>query len=123
MPSLIGIDSGLTVTKAVIFDVDGRVLSVARRRIPQVMPKPHFVERDMSALWAATADAIREAIEASGRPASDIAAVAATAHGDGIFLLDKMRNPLGNGILSLDSRAGDIALAWNRDGTSAHALA
>lgn len=123
MPSLIGIDSGLTVTKAVIFDVDGRVLSVARRHVPQEMPTPHYVERDMSALWIATADAVCEAIDTSGRPASDIAGVAPTAHGDGIYLLDRDRTPLGRGILSLDSRASAIVAEWNRDGTSTEALA
>ena len=72
MPSLLGIDNGLTVTKAVIFDVDGTELAVARRRVPQSMPAPHRVERDMDALWQATAEAIAEAVLASGRPASDI---------------------------------------------------
>ena len=62
----------------------------------------------MAALWAATAAAIGEAIAASGRPASDIAAIGATAHGDGIYLLDTEDRPLGPGILSLDSRAGDL---------------
>ncbi len=112
MPSILGIDSGLTVTKAVVFDADGTQLSVARRRVPQSIPRPRHVERDMEGLWRATAEAIREALAASGRPASDIAAVAATAHGDGLYLLDAERRPLGPGILSLDSRAGAIAEAW-----------
>ena len=112
MPSLLGIDNGLTVTKAVIFDVSGNVLSVARRRVPQLLPKPHHVERDMEELWQATAAAITEAITLSGRPATDIAAVAATAHGDGLYLLDASRRPLGPGILSLDSRAGGIVSGW-----------
>ncbi|HET9067906.1 MAG TPA: FGGY-family carbohydrate kinase, partial [Amaricoccus sp.] len=112
MPSLLGIDNGLTVTKAVVFDAAGAPLAVARRRVPQSIPRPHHVERDMDGLWTATAQAIAEAISASGRPAADIAAVAATAHGDGIYLLDADRRPLGPAILSLDSRAGAIAEAW-----------
>ncbi|MBB4952170.1 L-xylulokinase [Agrobacterium vitis] len=112
MPSLLGIDSGLTVTKAVLFDVDGTQIAVARRRIAQSMPKPRHVERDMPTFWAATADAIREAIALSGRPAADIQAVGATAHGDGVYLLDPQQQPLGAGILSLDSRAGSIAEGW-----------
>lgn len=122
MPCLLGIDNGLTVTKAVIFDETGSPLSVARRRIPQIVPRPRHVERDMDGLWQATAEAIAEAIAACGRPASDIAAVAATAHGDGLYLLDADRRPLGHGILSLDSRAGGIVAAWEADGTSAAAL-
>ncbi len=112
MPSLLGIDSGLTVTKAVIFDIGGTPLAVARRRVTQFMPKARHVERDMDELWTATADAIAEAIKLSDRPASDIQAIAATAHGDGIYLLDKSKRPLGRAILSLDSRAGAIVERW-----------
>lgn len=112
MPSLLGIDSGLTITKAVLFDIDGRQLAVSRRRIAQSVPQPHHIERDMQAFWSATADAIREVIEKSGRPASDIQAIGATAHGDGVYLLDRAHQPLGAGILSLDSRAGALADTW-----------
>jgi L-xylulokinase len=113
MPSLVGIDSGLTVTKAVVFDVDGTPLAVARQRIEQEMPAPRHVERDMNGMWKAASSAIRQAIEASGRPASDILAVAATAHGDGIYLTDKAGAPLGRAVLSLDTRAAEIADRWN----------
>jgi L-xylulokinase len=113
MPSLLGIDSGLTVTKAVIFDADGTVLAVARRRVPQLIPEPRHVERDMDGLWAATADAIREAVSKSGRPAGDIVGIAATAHGDGIYLVDKDLRPLGPAVTSLDTRASAVADVWN----------
>jgi L-xylulokinase len=122
MASIIGIDSGLTVTKAVIFDIDGRVLSVARRRIPQIIPQPRHVERDMEVMWAATAEAIAEAVDAMGRPVGDIVAVAATAHGDGIYLLDRHCQPLGPAILSLDTRASDVADQWNSGTVAGHSL-
>ena len=122
MSCLLGIDNGLTVTKAVVFDETGTPLAVARRRLPQIISRPRHVERDMTDLWQATAEAIAEAIVRSHRPASDIAAVAATAHGDGLYLMDAKRRPLGHGILSLDSRAGGEAAAWERDGTAAIAL-
>lgn len=122
MALLLGIDSGLTVTKAVIFEEDGTPIAVARRRVPQSFPEPRHVERDMDGLWLATSEAIREAIARSGRPASDIKAVAATAHGDGLYLLDRAKRPLGAAILSLDSRAGAIVDAWERGGVARKAL-
>lgn len=123
MPCLLGIDSGLTVTKAVVFDETGNPISVARRRVAQIIPKPRHVERDMDGLWIATAAAIAEAIARAGRPPGDIVAVAATAHGDGLYLLDGDCRPLGNGIVSLDSRAGGIVAEWQADGTARSALA
>lgn len=120
-PCLLGIDNGLTMTKAVVFDAKGRVRATARRRIAQAIPAPRNIERDMAALWQATAEAIRDALAAAGHP--EIAAIAATAHGDGVYLLDRDGQPLGAGILSLDSRAGTVVAGWEVDGTSDAALA
>jgi len=117
---ILGLDSGLTMTKAVIFDPKGRVLATARRRIAQSIPEARHVERDLAALWQATAQAIREALATAGHP--EIVSVAATAHGDGVYLLDRGGKPLGPGIMSLDSRAGATVAGWEADGTSAAAL-
>ncbi|WP_149142847.1 FGGY-family carbohydrate kinase [Gemmobacter caeruleus] len=119
-PCLLGIDNGLTVTKAVIFAPDGTIRAVARRRVPQSLPRPRHVERDMAGLWQATAEAIAEALTLAGHP--DIAAIAATAHGDGLYLLDRDGVPLGPGILSLDSRSGAIVAEWERAGIAETAL-
>jgi len=122
MALLLGIDTGLTVTKVVIFEEDGSSLAVARRRVAQSFPKPHHVERDMDVLWAATCDAIREAIGLSGRPARDIKAIATTAHGDGLWILDQDKRPIRPGILSLDSRASAIVDHWEQDGIADEAM-
>lgn len=122
MPYILGIDNGLTVSKAVIFDKTGQTVAIARTQVPRLVPQAYHVERDMHALWIATAIAIGEAIEQAGCAASEIIAVAATAHGDGLYLVDEIGHPLRHGILSLDSRASEIVTRWEIDGTSAHAL-
>lgn len=123
MSRILAIDSGLTVTKAVVFDTSGRQLGVARRNVRQLMPEPRRVERDMMDLWRQTASAIRDVMEATATDASDILAVAATAHGDGLYLLDKQAEPLGNGILSLDSRATEVINDWHISGIDRQSLA
>lgn len=122
MDCIVAIDNGLTVTKAVVFGLDGRTLGVSRRTIAQKMSAPRKVERDMAELWGQTASAIKQALADSGVQASDVICVAATAHGDGVYLLDRQAKPLGNGILSLDSRAVDPVARWQRDGTAARCL-
>lgn len=118
MAAILGVDNGLTVTKAVIFDFQGRQLAVARRKVPQIKPQAHFVERDMDVLWIQTAAAIYEALALSQLNAADITAVSVTAHGDGLYLLDAKKRPLGKGILSLDSRAQSVVSAWDSSGLS-----
>ncbi|NAZ36362.1 FGGY-family carbohydrate kinase [Rubellimicrobium sp. CFH 75288] len=123
MASLLGLDCGLTVTKAVLFDADGTLLAAARMRVPRMMPRPRHVERDLDVLWQAVAAAIHEVLERSGRAPADVRAVAATGHGDGLHLLDRNGRPLGSGILSLDSRAGALVARWRAEGVAAEALA
>lgn len=122
-PYLIAVDSGLTVTKAVVFDAAGRSLSVASAEVPQLMPQPHHVERDMSALWRAAARSIGEAVAQAAIDEAEIAAISVTGHGDGVYLIDHDRAPLGPAVLSLDSRAGGIVLDWEQRRVNAEALA
>ena len=122
MEFLLGIDNGLTVSKAVLFDASGNTIATARRRVEKLLPKPYFVERDMDGLWLETATAIREVLEISDVNSESVVAVAVTAHGDGLYLLDKELRPLRSGILSLDSRSAAVVDKWNNDGTSDESL-
>lgn len=123
---LLGLDSGLTVTKAVVFARDGREVAAAKREIAQIKNRPRHVERDMLAHWQASATAIREALDrASATEGVTVQprAVAVTGHGDGFYLLDATGQPLGLAATSLDSRAQHVLERWDRDGTSDMALA
>ena len=122
MARILAIDSGLTVTKAVVFDLEGKQLGVARRNLDQLMPEPRRVERDMADFWRQTASAIRDVLSASATSPNDVVSVSLTAHGDGVYLLDRQANPLGPGILSLDSRAGEQVANWQASGVSGESL-
>ncbi len=113
---VLGLDCGLTVTKAVLFDETGRPHATASARVPQESPRPRWLERDIDALWTASAGAVRSAIEQAGVHPGDIAGVGVTAHGDGLYLLDAEGRPARAGILSLDSRAHEISARWEEEG-------
>lgn len=122
---LLGLDSGLTVTKAVVFRDDGTVVALARREIAQIKAVPRHVERNMQDHWQASAAAIREALErASAVVGYEVrpAAVSVAGHGDGVYLLDRAGEPLGLAATSLDSRAQMLLERWDETGVSAHAL-
>ncbi len=120
--ALLAVDGGLTVTKAVVFAADGRELGVGEARVPQETPRPRWVERNMDDLWDACAGAIRDALGRAGVAASDVAAVATTGHGDGIYLVDDTGRPVRPAILSLDSRAHEIVERWRAEGVLEEAL-
>jgi sugar (pentulose or hexulose) kinase len=50
-PYLLGIDSGLTVTKAVVFDEEGREIGVGAANNVHLSPHPRWVKQDMDKVW------------------------------------------------------------------------
>ncbi|CAI9121328.1 FGGY-family carbohydrate kinase [Brytella acorum] len=114
---IIGVDCGSTSTKAVIFSATGEILGTGRCRVAQHMERAHHVERDPGEAWQAAASAIRDALADAGLDGRAIMAVGVTAHGDGLFVLDRTGHPLGRGIMSLDSRAQGLHEHWRAEGT------
>lgn len=116
-PYLLGVDNGSTFIKAALFDTSGKSIAVRSRPLQLLQPAPGHTEFDLPALWQVTAAAIRDVISASGTGPASIAGVGLTGHGNGLMLLDRSGEPLGNGIASLDSRASATVEGWQRDGT------
>ncbi len=110
---LLGLDNGNTISKAAIFDVSGKELQVASRKVDTHYPKPGWTERSMESLWQETAEAIREVMAKAGIKAEEIVGIGSSGHGNGIYLLNKAGQPAWNGIQSLDTRAADIVDVWN----------
>ena len=118
MKYLIGIDNGGTFSKAAIFDIDGKQISVASVPTVTITPKPGYTERDMEGLWQVNARAIKQAIEKSGINPVDLIGVSFTGHGKGLYLVGKDGKPAYNGIVSTDTRAWAYAKKWKEDSTA-----
>lgn len=120
---LLGVDAGSTVTKAVLFDQAGAEIGQASHRVPHSYPRPHHVERDQDEVWRVTCSVIRQVLATTGTRAADIAGLAVTSHGDGIYLVDEGGRPTRPGVLSLDTRAAELLSQWRAGGQCAEALA
>ncbi|MBZ0280398.1 MAG: carbohydrate kinase [Anaerolineae bacterium] len=110
---LMGIDIGGTVIKVVIFDIHGKHVQHSSRKVIANYPHAGWTETDMPAIWQHTADAIRDALEKSAIAPGQILAIGGSGHGNGIYLLDKDRQPLRSSIMSLDTRADAFITQWN----------
>ncbi|MBO0346291.1 carbohydrate kinase [Roseibium sp. CAU 1637] len=119
---LLGLDAGNTVIKAVLFDLEGKVVAMHALDGQSSSPSPGYVERDLNELWANAEVAIRTCLQEAGVAPSDIAAIGCAGHGNGLYLIDADGIPL-IGIQSLDSRAADLAdeLA-KRHGAAFHSI-
>lgn len=115
MSQILGIDAGNTMIKAVLFDLSGRVLSVAECAGETHQPQEGYAERPIEDIWHGVSQAIRCCLQQAGTDAHDVIAVGAAGHGNGLYALDKQQRPLA-GIQSIDHRATDIVGALKRSG-------
>jgi L-xylulokinase len=113
---LLGIDNGSTVSKAAIFNLQGKEIAVASRTVEIDYPKPGWTERNMETIWSNTAEAIKEVLTQSGIAPGQILGVGNTGHGNGVYLLDRQGRPLRPGIASLDTRASRVVEDWEKKG-------
>jgi len=113
---LLGIDNGSTMSKAALYALDGTELGVAGRKAGLLQPHAGWSERDAEAVWEHTADAIAAVIEKTGIDPADIACVACTGHGNGLYLVDANGRPVRNAINSTDARAQAYVDKWLADG-------
>ena len=115
-PYFMGVDNGGSMVKAVIFDALGSEIAASSARLEMLTPQAGFTERDMDELWRINCQVIREAIDLAG--GIDIAGVACSGHGKGLYLWGHDDKPCANGIVSTDSRASAYAKKWVADGTA-----
>ena len=106
---ILGIDDGLTNSKAVLFTVDGEQLASASRHFEVSSPKAGYVQADPDQLWENSADCVREVIEKTGVDPAEIGAIGTTGYGNGVFFIAADGSPAYDAFGSNDSRAAEIA--------------
>ena len=111
---LLGIDNGGTAAKAAIFGLDGRELAATRAVTEIVSPQPDQAELDAEQLWQKTVENIRWLLH--NIAPQDIAAVACTGYGNGLYLVDDRGRPVRPGVSSADMRARSYVERWKAQG-------
>ncbi len=119
---LLGLDAGNTVIKAVLFDLEGRQIAMSALDGQSSTPAPGHVERDLNELWRNAGTVIRACIAQGGIAPRQIAGVGCAGHGNGLYALDAVGEPV-LGIQSLDTRGADLAAELaEASGVALHAL-
>ena len=75
MPYLVALDQGTTSSRAVIFDASGHIVGSHNEEFPQHFPQPGWVEHDPHDILNTQIASLRIAVENSGIPVSEIAAI------------------------------------------------
>lgn len=110
---ILGIDDGGSLTKAALYALDGTLLAVCGgESVPLKTSAPGRTERDMEALWHANVSAIRHVLAKAKISGDQVAAVSATGHGNGLYLVDANGRPAYDAIISTDARAEGLVDTW-----------
>ena len=75
---VMALDQGTTSSRALLFDRSGQVCGVGQREFAQHFRHPGWVEHDAEEIWNSQVAAGREALEAAGASAGDVAAIGIT---------------------------------------------
>ena len=114
---VMALDAGTTSNRAIIFDVDSKIVGVAQKEFTQHFPQPGWVEHDAEEIWSSMHEVMREALEQSGLVASDIAAIGITNQRETAVVWDRTTGrPIYNAIVWQSRQTADICEDLKRQG-------
>lgn len=97
---ILTLDEGTTSARAILFDSELNVRSVAQHEFPQIYPKAGYVEQDPMEIYASQYAALTECVAKSGISPSDIAAVGITNQRETVIVWEKATGkPIYNAIV------------------------
>jgi len=106
---ILSIDQGTTSSRAIIFDHDGNVVSLAQQEFMQYYPKPGWVEHDPNEIWATTMGVIADAMARGNINRSQISAIGITNQRETTVIWDaETGKPVHNAIVWQDRRTSKI---------------
>lgn len=105
MKYILALDQGTTSSRAIVFDHNGSVVSVAQQEFRQIFPQPGWVEHDAQEIWATQSQVAAEALNKVRLTANDIAAIGITNQRETVVVWDRTTGkPICNAIVWQDRR-------------------
>jgi len=91
---ILALDQGTTSSRAILFDLQGKVLSSAQQEFKQSFPKPGYVEHDGEEIWSSTYSVAKKAIEEGRVSPKDIAAIGISNQRETTLIWDRSTSKL-----------------------------
>jgi glycerol kinase len=106
---ILALDQGTTSSRAMLFDRQGNVVSMAQKEFEQIYPQPGWVEHDPQEIWSTQAGVAAEAVTRAGLNGSSIAAIGITNQRETTIVWDRETgHPIYNAIVWQDRRTADF---------------
>ena len=106
MTYLLALDQGTSSSRSIVFDDQGQIVALAQQELPQIYPKPGWVEHDAMEIWRTQLATAREALAKAKLKAGDIRALGITNQRETTVVWNrKTGQPIHHAIVWQDRRA------------------
>ena len=106
---ILALDQGTTSSRAIVFDHNGQIKSVAQKEFTQYFPQLGWVEHNPNEIWSSQASVIAEAISAIDINGLDIAGIGITNQRETTIVWDvDTEEPIYNAIVWQDRRTSEF---------------
>ena len=114
---LLALDQGTSSSRSIVFDAQGRLVASAQLELPQIYPRPGWVEHDPREIWRTQLATAKEALAKAGLTARDIRAVGITNQRETTVVWNRKTGaPIHHAIVWQDRRAEPICAALREAG-------
>ena len=114
---ILALDQGTTSSRAIVFDHEGQIRSIAQKEFTQYFPQPGWVEHDPNEIWSSQASVIAEAIAKIGINGLDIAGIGITNQRETTIVWDaETGDPIYNAIVWQDRRTAEYCDKLKKQG-------
>lgn len=117
---ILALDQGTTSSRAMLFDRQGNIVSIAQKEFEQIYPQPGWVEHDPQEIWSTQAGVAAEAVTRTGLNGTSIAAIGITNQRETTIVWDRETGqPVYNAIVWQDRRTADFCDTLKAQGLEA----
>ncbi len=114
---ILSLDQGTSSSRAIVFDHNGTIRSVAQREFEQIFPQSGWVEHDPHQIWASQASVVAEAISQIDINGLNIAAIGITNQRETTIVWDIDTDlPVYNAIVWQDRRTSEYCDQLAKEG-------
>jgi glycerol kinase len=114
---ILALDQGTTSSRAIVFDHQGQIKSVAQKEFTQIFPQSGWVEHDPNEIWSTQASVAAEATVKMGINGTNLKAIGITNQRETTIVWDRNTGePVYNAIVWQDRRTAAFCDKLKQDG-------
>lgn len=114
---ILSFDQGTTSSRAIIFNKEGEIVSLAQKEFTQIYPQPGWVEHDALEIWSSQLSVATEAVAKAQLTPAHIAAIGITNQRETTIVWDKETGtPVYNAIVWQDRRTASYCNQLKEEG-------